>query len=274
MSTSTSRPQRSGHPAFAAYMASVFSSAARLCAHETGFVAARVRVLRALGTATQDEASGVGRLVHRVRSHEVAAENAWQRARDAVERCSPYKAVASHTSVALTHRVKAQELEDQARTLEAVVGARFSPRSQPGETAGAPIVVWSVPAHRRPYVALESSTATDRTLRTWLVRWARDAQPGDQLLLYASQGHRRLVQVARPRSDTETWPWTVQVSAGLVGQRQRENRDALLALRDFLGERRFVTHGGPQLWCHVAPGQPARFAGWLVEVLEAVVVAE
>ena len=258
--------------AYAAYMASTFSSAARLCAHEADFIAARIRVLQAVGIATSQDASSARTLARNARSQERKAGEAYERSHEASRRGLPRNVVASHTSSALRHSEVAHGLEDRARNLELAIIGRGKSTQSPCLNTTPLIRIWSVPVQGRARVASIFGSAVSPALGQWIATWTRAVKARDQLLICVSSHGRRMVQVARPALHTEIWPWTVRV---LPDQLSRADRDELpQSLVSFLIKKRFVSHFDRGLWCHVAPAEADEFGKWLVGILAAVAVGK
>lgn len=156
---------------YAAYMASNFSSAARLSADEIDFVAARVRLLAALGMATAEDESAARAIARKALSQELKASKASDRSHDASRRGLTYKTVASHTSAALCHRERANELEDRAGELERAIAGRGKQR-QPCGKPTCIFAIWNLPVRGSARMASALDSSAGGELLQWIAAWA------------------------------------------------------------------------------------------------------
>ena len=265
MSPRPSGPRRGGHPGFASYMASVFSSGVRLCAHATGMAAGRLAVLAELGLATPSQLAEVRRLVQHVVEMERESSRHWAAASQAVKLGRSFEHVARHTDANLRLRRNAQLIEGHALALErTAIDAR---RDAAAGTAplSARIEIWSIPAHDRAQLLRSVISPTEPALAQEVSAWAAGVEPQDQMLFRIASAGGLVLQLARPPYGREVWPWTVRLQPALGELNARG--DEFLRVSQSLSEHDFVSHGDRDaMWCHVAPAAPRAFGDWVAAV--------
>lgn len=111
MSRSPSPSRPTGHPGLACYMAGVFSSSTRLCAHETGLVAGRLRVMAAVDLADPTDMAEARLLARQALSLERAAGMHYEAARRAYKHQVAYRLISKRTSAVAQLMARAAQFE-------------------------------------------------------------------------------------------------------------------------------------------------------------------
>jgi hypothetical protein len=258
MSRPQTRSEATARHRFAAYMASVFASGARGCAHEVAFIEARIRVMAELGTAKPADARKAARMTATARHSQRRARAEYESASAAARLGHEYAVVAGHASAAARHRSEAAEVLQQARILART--ARL-PRPALAAAAGAATEVWDIPAAGRP----RTLARTDRWEASVpnVKAWAKTAAVHDQAMINL-RSIATSVQIKKNAEDSAIWPWTVRIVAF-------DSDDGAVPIpsraRQSLATLRFVGHEDSEPWCHVAPRTAARLTQWLTRVV-------